>query len=87
MTGAPIDPTEGGPPCAQMSVSVTAGGFTVDARCPSNGVDARLHMTGSGDYQSSFVSDATMTMTSPGQPPMTMHNHSVWTYAGACPAG
>jgi hypothetical protein len=26
-------------------------------------------------------------MSGAGGPPMTMSNHSVWTYVGACPAG
>jgi hypothetical protein len=88
LTGKPIDPTADGPPCAKLTVVRTAtGGFAIDGDCPNNGVSAKLHMAGEGDFKTSFTTDTTMSMSGAGGPPMTMSNHSVWTYVGACPAG
>ena len=88
LTGKPIDPTEGGPTCAKLTVVRTAtGGFVIDGDCPNNGVSAKLHMAGEGDFKTSFTTDTTMSMSGAGGPPLTMSNHSVWTYVGACPAG
>jgi hypothetical protein len=88
LTGKPIDPTEGGPTCAKLTVVRTAtGGFAIDGDCPNNGVSAKLHMAGEGDFKTSFTTDTTMSMSGAGGPPMTLSNHSVWTYVGACPTG
>ncbi len=88
LTGKPIDPTEGGPACAKLTAVRTAtGGFVVDGDCPANGVSAKLHMAGEGDFKTSFTTDTTMSMSGGGGPPMSLSNHSVWTYVGACPAG
>jgi hypothetical protein len=87
LTGKSIDPTEGGPACAKLTVVRTAtGGFVVDGDCPANGVSAKLHMAGEGDFKTSFTTDTSMSMSGGGGPAMSMSNHSVWTYAGACPA-
>jgi hypothetical protein len=88
LTGKPIDPTEGGPACVKITATRTAtGGFVIDADCPNNGVSAKLHMAGEGDFRTSFTTDTAMSMSGAGGPPMTMSNHSVWTYVGACPTG
>jgi hypothetical protein len=88
LTGKPIDPTEGGPACAKLTAVRTAtGGFVVDGDCPANGVSAKLHMAGEGDFKTSFTTDTTMSMSGGGGPAMSLSNHSVWTYVGACPAG
>jgi hypothetical protein len=88
LTGKPIDPTEGGPPCTTLTAVRTAtGGFVVDGDCPANGVSAKLHMAGEGDFKTSFTTDTAMTMSGGGGPAMAMSNHSVWTFVGACPAG
>jgi hypothetical protein len=88
LTGKPIDPTEGLPgKCAKMDAQRTAkGGFVVDADCPANGVEAKLHLAGEGDFKSSYTTDASMSMSGGGGPPMTLKNHSIWTYVGpTCP--
>jgi hypothetical protein len=88
LTGKPIDPTEGGPACTKITAVRTAtGGFVVDGDCPANGVSAKLHMAGEGDFKTSFTTDTTMSMSGGGGPAMSLSNHSVWTYVGACPAG
>ncbi len=88
LTGKPIDPTEGGPPCTKITAVRTAtGGFVVDGDCPANGVSAKLHMAGEGNFKTSFTTDTTMSMSGGGGPAMSLSNHSVWTYLGACPAG
>jgi hypothetical protein len=88
LTGKPIDPTADGPACAKLTVVRTVtGGFTIDGDCPNNGVSAKLHIAGEGDFKTSFTTDTTVNMSGAGGPPMTMSNHTVWTYVGACPAG
>ncbi len=88
LSGKPIDPTEGGPACTKITALRTAtGGFVVDGDCPANGVSAKLHMAGEGDFKTSFTTDTTMSMSGGGGPAMSLSNHSVWTYVGACPAG
>ena len=84
LDGGPINPVEGGPACQNVDVGTTPQGVSFD--CSNNDMGAKLHMTFSGDYQSSFTSDAVMNMTGGPGPAMTTHNHSVWTYVGACPA-
>jgi hypothetical protein len=86
--GKPIDPMSGGPKCAKMNISRTpTGGYIIDADCPNNGVDAKLHGTIEGDVNSAYTSDTTMTMSQAGTPAMVTKNHSTWKYVGACPAG
>jgi hypothetical protein len=86
LSGKVIDPTEGAPPCAKITAVRTAtGGFVVDGDCPNNGVSAKLHMAGEGDFKTSFTTDAQMSMTGGPGPPVSMKNHSVWTYVGPCP--
>jgi hypothetical protein len=88
LSGKPIDPTEGGPACTKITAVRTAtGGFVVDGDCPANGVSAKLHMAGEGNFKTSFTTDTTMSMSGGGGPAMSLSNHSVWTYVGACPAG
>jgi hypothetical protein len=85
LSGKPIDPNEGAPAkCASITATRTAtGGFVVIADCPSNSVDAKLSLAGEGDFTKSFTTDATMTMTGgPGASPMTMKNHTAYTYVG-----
>jgi len=88
MGGKPIDPMEGGPKCAKVDISRTAtGGFVLDADCPNNGVDARLHTSAEGDFNSAYTSDSTMTLSQAGTPDVVTKNHSTWKYVGACAAG
>jgi hypothetical protein len=86
LSGKPIDPNEGAPmKCASMTATRTAtGGFVVIADCPNNGVDAKLSLAGEGDFTKSFTTDASMTMTGGpgGGGPMTMKNHTTYTYVG-----
>ena len=84
LDGKPLNPLDGMPmKCAKMDLARTAsGGFTMDADCPNNGVDAKLHMAGEGDFGKAFTTDATMSMTGGPGPAMNTKNHSVWTYVG-----
>jgi hypothetical protein len=71
LSGKPIDPMEGMPmKCAKMDVARTAsGGFTIVGDCPNNGMDAKLHMSGEGDFTKTFTTESTMAMTGgPGGP-------------------
>jgi len=90
LDGKPINPLEGlDSQCAKTEARRTAtGGFTFDGDCPANGVSMKVHMGGEGDFQTTFTTDAQMTMQSGTEAPVTMRNKTVWTYAGAdCKAG
>ena len=89
LTGKPIDPTEGGPPCPGPTIARSAtGGFVYDADCSANGVSMKLHMTGEGDFKQSFTTDATAVMSGGPGGAMTTKNHSVYTFKSAtCAAG
>jgi hypothetical protein len=84
MDGKPIDPMEGMPvKCATLTATRSAsGGFTVVGDCPNNGIDAKLTMSGEGDFSKSYTTDSTMVMTGGPGGDMTTKNHSVYTYVG-----
>ncbi len=88
MDGKPIDPTNGLPmTCAKMDATRTAtGGFVVVADCPANGVDAKLTLSGEGDFSKHYTTDAAMALSGGPGGAMTTKNHSVWTFVGpTCP--
>ena len=87
LDGSPLDPMQGTPvTCASVTVQRTAdGGFVFDGDCPNNGVSAKIHMTGVGDFNKAFSTGSTMTMTGGPGGAMTTKNNSTWTYQGACP--
>ena len=87
MDGKPIDPTDGVMKCPKMDAARTAtGGFTVTADCtgggPGGAMQAKLQLSGEGDFSKSFTTDSTMTMTGGPGGAMTTKNHSVYTYVG-----
>jgi hypothetical protein len=63
-----------------------SGELTTDAACASGPVTSTAHMTISGDFNSSYTSDAQVTVTIAGKPPQSFTTHAVTTYVGACPA-
>jgi hypothetical protein len=64
-----------------------SGELTTDATCASGQVTSTAHMTISGDFNSSYTSDAQVTMTIAGKPPQSFSTHAVTTYVSAdCPA-
>ena len=63
------------------------GGFTIDGDCPNNGMTAKLHASGEGDFNSAYRTEGSMTLGQPGKAPMTVRNRTTWKYVGACPAG
>lgn len=83
-SGKPIDPNEGMPkPCAKLDAERTAsGGFTVSGDCSNNGINAKLTLSGEGDFKKSFTTDSSMTMSGGPGGDMTTKNHSVYTYVG-----
>ena len=84
MSGKPIDPSEGGPPCSGVTVTRTpTGGFVYDAECGGGGMSGKLHMTGEGDFNQSFTTDSTMAMTGGPGGALTTKNHSVYTFKSA----
>jgi len=90
LNGRPIDPLDGMKmPCSKMDARRTAGGgFVVIAACANGaGIEAKLKLSGEGDFARRFSTDATLDMT--GGPGGGVHikNHSAWTYAGPSCAG
>jgi hypothetical protein len=83
MDGKPIDPTDGMMKCAKLdAVRTASGGFAVTGDCPNNGIDAKLTLSGEGDFSKQFTTDSTMTMTGGPGGDMTTKNHSVYSYVG-----
>jgi hypothetical protein len=87
MDGKPIDPTDGVMKCPKMDAARTVtGGFTVSADCtgggPGGAMQAKLQLSGEGDFKKSFTTDSTMTMTGGPGGAMTTKNHSVYSYVG-----
>jgi hypothetical protein len=87
-TGAPIDLSSVTRNCGAFTLKRTfTGALVTDASCASGPVASTLHMTVSGDFNSSYTSDGQMTITMQGKPPQTFTTHAVARYLGACPAG
>lgn len=86
--GKPLDPTKDGPPCQKINAMRTAtGGFTIDGVCGAGkGVSGKMHLAGEGDFSRAYTTDTNIVLTGGPGGDMTLKNHSVWTYVGACPA-
>jgi hypothetical protein len=63
------------------------GSVVVDASCASGPVSTTMHVQVSGDYNTSYASDAQVTITMQGKPPQSFTSHSANRYVGDCPAG
>ena len=89
MDGKPIDLSEGGPPCANATITRTAtGGYVYDGTCGGGGQSAKLHGTFEGDFKTNFTTDITAEISGGPGGAMTTKNHSVYTFKSAtCPAG
>jgi len=87
-TGKPIDLSSVTKNCSTFTLKRTfTGALVTDASCVSGPVSSTMHMTISGDFDSSYTSDGQMTITLQGKPPQNYAMHSVTRYLGACPAG
>lgn len=74
--------------CSQFAFRRTfLGGIVMDATCGEGGYSSKMHMTAQGDFNSAYSSDAHMTMTLPGRPPMDVTTHTDARWIGDCPAG
>jgi hypothetical protein len=86
-TGKPIDVTSVTRNCSTYTLKRTfTGDLVTDASCASGPVTSTIHMTVSGDFNSSYTSDSQMTITLQGKPPQSFTLHAVTRYLGACPA-
>ena len=87
-TGESIKPQQVGKGCSKFELKRTfLGGFVIDAVCASGGVASTMHITASGDFNSSYSSDNDGTMTVTGQAPVVIKTHTEGRYIGPCPAG
>jgi hypothetical protein len=87
-TGKPIDLTSVTKNCSTFTIKRTfLGALVTDASCASGPVSSTMHMTISGDFNSSYTSDGQMTITMQGKPPQSFAMHAVTRYLGVCPPG
>jgi hypothetical protein len=76
------------PGCAQFSIKRTfLGHYVTDMNCATPRFTMVMHSEATGDFQNSMSSDATMSMTVPGQPPRTSKMHTEAHYVGPCAPG
>ncbi len=73
--------------CKQTSLKKVSGGVEYEAECKSAEGTARILARMSGDTNSSYTVDNTMTFTPPRHGMSQMHMVVKATYGGACPAG
>ena len=74
--------------CSTFSFKRTLlGAIVVDADCAEGPVASKMHMTVSGDFNSSYTTDTQASIIMQGKPASTINTHSVSHWVGACPAG
>ncbi|MFI4934802.1 MAG: DUF3617 domain-containing protein [Caulobacterales bacterium] len=86
--GTDFKPEQLGKGCSKFEFKRTfLGGVVINAECGEGTVKTAMHIVGSGDFTSTYVSDGTVTVTSGDQPPRTIKSHSEAHYIGPCPPG
>ena len=81
-------PSQMGRGCSAFSFKRTfLGAYVIDADCAEGPVASKLHLTASGDFSSSYVTDSQASISMQGRPATTFTTHTVTRYVGACPAG
>jgi hypothetical protein len=88
-SGKPIaPPSQMGHGCSTFSFKRTfLGAIVIDAACAEGPVASKLHMTASGDFNSTYTTDSQASIIVQGQPPSNFTTHSVARWVGPCPAG
>lgn len=88
-SGKPFSPPKSaGRGCSTFTFKRTfAGGIVIDADCAEGPVTSKLHMTVSGDFNSSYTTDGQASIMMQGKPASSFTTHVVTRYVGACPAG
>jgi hypothetical protein len=81
-------PAQMGRGCSTFSFKRTfLGAYVIDASCAEGPVASKLHMTASGDFDASYVTDGQASITMQGRPATTFTTHTQTRYLGPCPAG
>jgi hypothetical protein len=88
-SGKPISaPGQLGKGCQSFTFKKTfLGAYVIDVACAEGPVSTTVHMTVSGDFTNTYVSDAQASISTQGRPTSTFSTHSVATWIGTCPAG
>jgi len=88
-SGKPLSaPPSMGKGCAALTFKRTfPGGFVIDANCADGPVAMKMHMTASGDFNSTYTTDSQVSMTMQGKPATNFTTHTVARWLGPCPAG
>jgi hypothetical protein len=88
-SGKPVSlPANMGQGCQSFSFKRTfLGAFVIDAACAEGPVATRMHMTISGDFNTSYTSDTQASILTQGHPASTFTTHAVSHWIGPCPAG
>lgn len=87
-TGAPVALDDAGRGCSAFTYKRTfLGQIVIDAACSEGPIATTLHVTLSGDFKSSYVTDGQMSLTLQGHPTQRFTTHAEARYLGAdCPA-
>ncbi len=88
-SGKPVSPpAQMGRGCSTFSFKRTfLGAIVVDADCAEGPVSSKMHMTASGDFNSTYVADSQVSIVMQGRPASNFSTHSVSRWIGPCPAG
>ena len=74
--------------CPNARTTTTATSITVDASCQVRRAQMSLHGVATGDFQTHYSADMTMTITPPnGAPPMRVRKHGEYRWSGPCAPG
>jgi hypothetical protein len=63
------------------------GAYVIDADCAEGPVASKMHMTASGDFNSSYTTDSQVSIMMQGKPASSFTTHSITRWIGPCPAG
>jgi hypothetical protein len=73
--------------CRELNFTKTAEGFESSSTCELNGATIKSLTVIKGDFQSAYVMDIGVTVTSPRAPAQRSNSKFAATYKGPCPAG
>lgn len=74
--------------CPNARTTTTATSITIDAACQVRRAQMSLHGVASGDFQTHYSADMTLTITPPAPgKPMQMRKHGEYRWVGPCAPG
>ena len=88
-SGKPVSPpTQLGRGCSSFSFKRSfLGAIVIDSECAEGPISSTLHMTASGDFNSTYTTDSQVSLAMQGKPASSFTTHTVSRWVGPCPAG